>query len=293
VTADVTLALDDAAAPASANTRGPVSRRPQSLRAPVGGVGPVGLGVATIWLSLIVLLPLAALVSKSFEKGPGGLWDAITVPSARATLIFTVLVSVVVALVNVVVGTLIAWVLVRDEFPGKGLVNALIDLPFALPTIVASIVLLGLYGPRSPINLNLVATKPAVVLALLFVTLPFVVRTVQPVLMEIDAEAEEAAASLGASNFVIFRRIVLPALAPALLSGAGLAFARAVGEFGSVVLIGGGIPRDTEVASQYIAKQIEVDRPVSAAAVSVALLAISFAVLLILRIVGARAAKRH
>jgi sulfate transport system permease protein len=202
-------------------------------------------------------------------------------------------VSVLVALINVVVGTLIAWVLVRDEFPGKGLVNALIDLPFALPTIVASIVLLGLYGPRSPINVNLLATKPAVVLALLFVTLPFVVRTVQPVLMEIDQEAEEAAASLGASNVVIFRRIVLPALAPALLSGAGLAFARAVGEFGSVVLIGGGIPRDTEVASQYIAKQIEVDRPVNAAAVSVTLLAISFAVLLALRVAGARAARRH
>jgi sulfate transport system permease protein len=289
----VTVLLDEASAPAPADTRGRASRRPNFLRAPVGGVGPVGLGVATLWLSLIVLLPLAAVVSKSLEKGPGGLWDAITVPSARSALIFTVGVSVLVALVNVVLGTLIAWVLVRDEFPGKGLVNALIDLPFALPTIVASIVLLGLYGPRSPINLNLVATKPAVVLALLFVTLPFVVRTVQPVLMEIEKEAEEAAASLGASNVVIFRKIILPALAPALLSGAGLAFARAVGEFGSVVLIGGGIPRHTEVASQYIAKQIEVDRPVNAAAVSVALLAISFAVLLVLRLAGARVAKRH
>ncbi|WP_019876973.1 sulfate ABC transporter permease subunit CysT [Sporichthya polymorpha] len=260
---------------------------------PVGGIGPVGLGVATLWLSLIVLLPLAAVATKSFEKGPDGFWDAVTAPSAKAALTFTLGVSVLVALINVLVGTLIAWVLVRDEFPGKGVVNALIDLPFALPTIVASIVLLSLYGPRSPIDVNLVATKPAVVLALLFVTLPFVVRTVQPVLMELDAEAEEAAASLGASNVVIFRRIILPALAPALLSGAGLAFARAIGEFGSVVLIGGGIPRDTEVASQYIATQIEVDRPVNAAAVSVALLAISFLVLLVLRVVGARAARRH
>jgi sulfate transport system permease protein len=154
-------------------------------------------------------------------------------------------------------------------------------------------VLLSLYGPRSPIEVNLVATKPAVMLALLFVTLPFVVRTVQPVLLEIDAEAEEAAASLGASNVVIFRRIILPALAPALLSGAGLAFARAIGEFGSVVLIGGGIPRDTQVASQYIAQQIEVDRPVNAAAVSMVLLAISFAVLFALRVLGSRAAHRH
>ena len=182
--------------------------------------------------------------------------------------------------------------LVRDEFPGKGLVNAIIDLPFALPTIVASIVLLSLYGPRSPIGLHLYATRPAVVIALLFVTLPFVVRSVQPVLMELDREAEQAAASLGASNRTTFRRIVLPALVPALLSGAGLAFARAVGEFGSVVLIGGGIPRETEVASQYIAKQIEIDRPVNAAAVSVSLLAISFLVLLALRSSSSRS-QRH
>jgi sulfate transport system permease protein len=262
-------------------------------RTAAGGVGPLGLGVATLWLSLIVLLPLAAVVAKSMDHGFGAFWDAIDAPSARAALTFTVAVSVLVALVNVVVGTLIAWVLVRDEFPGKGLVNALIDLPFALPTIVASIVLLGLYGPRSPIGVDLVATRPAVVLALLFVTLPFVVRSVQPVLMEIDVEAEQAAASLGASNLTIFRRIVLPALVPALLSGAGLAFARAVGEFGSVVLIGGGIPRETEVASQYIAKQIEIDRPTNAAAVSVALLAISFLVLLLLRLVASRAARRE
>ena len=182
--------------------------------------------------------------------------------------------------------------LVRDEFPGKRFVNALIDLPFALPTIVASIVLLALYGPRSPIGLHLNATKPALVIALLFVTLPFVVRSVQPVLIEVDREAEEAAASLGASNRTIFRRIILPSLGPALLSGAGLAFARAIGEFGSVVLIGGGIPRETEVASQYIAKQIEIDRPVNAAAVSMALLTISFFVLLVLRVVAARS-RRH
>ena len=221
-----------------------------------------------------------------------GLWDAITAPAARAALELTVGVSLVVALVNVLAGTLIAWVLVRDEFPGKRFVNALIDLPFALPTIVASIVLLALYGPRSPIGLHLNATKPALVLALLFVTLPFVVRSVQPVLIEVDREAEQAAASLGAGNWTIFRRIVLPALGPALLGGAGLAFARAIGEFGSVVLIGGGIPFETEVASQYIAKQIEIDRPVNAAAVSMTLLVISFAVLLVLRLAASRS-RRH
>jgi len=261
-----------------------VSPRPRSRRrAGATGVGGVGLGVATGWLSVVVLLPLAALVSKAFSAGPQVFWHAVEAPAARAALVFTVAVSVLVALVNTVLGTLVAWVLVRDRFPGKGIVDSLIDLPFALPTIVASIVLLALYGPRSPIGVNLVATRPAVVVALLFVTLPFVVRSVQPVLLELDRDAEQAAASLGAGNWTTFRRVILPALAPALLSGAGLAFARAVGEFGSVELIGGGIPRDTQVASQYIAQQIENDQPQVAAAVSVLLLAICFAVLFVLR----------
>ncbi len=261
---------------------------PRAQASTGGGVGPLGLGVATLWLSIIVLLPLAAVLTKAFDNGLGGFWDALSAPSARAALILTVAISAIVAVINMVTGTLIAWVLVRDDFRGKSFVNALIDLPFALPTIVASIVLLSLYGPRSPIGLHLYATRPALIIALAFVTLPFVVRSVQPVLEEVDREAEEAAASLGAGGWTIFRRIILPALYPALLGGAGLAFARAVGEFGSVVLIGGGIPRETEVASQYIAKQIEIDRPASAAAVSVALLMISFAVLFTLRLITNR-----
>jgi sulfate/thiosulfate transport system permease protein len=269
----------------------PALVRARRSRGGVGGVGPIGLGVTTLWLSIIVLLPLAAMVGKAFADGPGQFHRAINTPGAAHALYFTLVVSIVVAVINTVFGTLIAWVLVRDEFPGKGVVNALIDLPFALPTIVASVVLLALYGPHSPIGLNLVATQPAVAVALLFVTLPFVVRSVQPVLLEIDLEAEQAAASLGAGNWVTFRRVVLPALAPALLSGAGLAFARAVGEYGSVVLIGGGIPRDTEVASQYIATQIEIDRPQAAAAVSVTLLVISFLVLFLLRLFASRAAR--
>ncbi|MEH3054043.1 MAG: sulfate ABC transporter permease subunit CysT [Patulibacter minatonensis] len=262
-------------------------------RRAAGGIGPLGLGVATLWLSLIVLLPLAAVIVKSFDNGIGGFIDAIDAPAARAALLVTLSVSAVVALVNVVMGTLIAWVLVRDDFPGKSIVNALIDLPFALPTIVASIVLLSLYGPESPIGVHLNATRPALVIALLFVTLPFVVRSVQPVLIELDKEVEEAAASLGASNGLILRKIILPTLAPAILSGAGLAFTRAIGEYGSVVLIGGGIPRETEVASQYIQKQIEIDRFVNGAAVSVALLAIAFSVLFVLRIIGSRTARRE
>ncbi|WP_319942873.1 sulfate ABC transporter permease subunit CysT [Nocardia aurantia] len=258
-----------------------------------GAVGPLGIATAMLWLSVIVLLPLAALTVHSFDSGWSGFWDAVTAPSALQALRITVLVSVVVALINVVMGTLIAWVLVRDEFPGKNIVNALIDLPFALPTIVASIVLLALYGPQSPVGIHLNATQPGLVVALAFVTLPFVVRAVQPVLMEADREVEQAAASLGADNLTTFRRIVLPTLAPAIISGGGLAFARAVGEFGSVVLIGGNIPRHTQVASQYIQQQIEIDRPVNAAAVSVALLVISFAVLLVLRLFSERSARKE
>ncbi|WP_245839100.1 sulfate ABC transporter permease subunit CysT [Nocardia donostiensis] len=258
-----------------------------------GSVGPLGIAIAVLWLSIIVLLPLAALTISSFDEGWTGFWDAITSPVALASLRVTVIVSVIVALLNVVMGTLIAWVLVRDEFPGKGIVNALIDLPFALPTIVASIVLLSLYGPRSPIDIQLNATKPGLVVALAFVTLPFVVRSVQPVLLEVDREVEQAALSLGADNWTTFRRIVLPTLTPAIISGGGLAFARAIGEFGSVVLIGGNIPRETQVASQYIQQQIEIDRPVSAAAVSVALLVIAFLTLLVLRVFADRAARKE
>jgi sulfate transport system permease protein len=266
--------------------RGPWTRR--------GGLRrPLGVGVVTLWLSVIVLLPLAALTVAAFDEGLAGFWEAVTAPAALAALWVTVLVSAVVALLNAVLGTLVAWVLVRDEFRGKRVVNAVIDLPFALPTIVASIVLLALYGPNSPIGVELNATRWGLVVALLFVTLPFVVRSVQPVLLEADHEVEEAAAALGASGWTTFRRIVLPTLAPAILSGTGLAFARAIGEYGSVVLIGGNIPRETQVASQYIQQQIEIDRPQAAAAVSVALLAIAFLTLLVLRVVSSRTQRRE
>ncbi|CAM2960868.1 sulfate ABC transporter permease subunit CysT [Skermania piniformis] len=258
-----------------------------------GAVGSLGIGVAVLWLSLIVLLPLAALTVTAFEDGIRGFWAAVTAPAALASLSLTVTVSAVVAVINVVMGTLIAWVLVRDDFPGRRLVDALIDLPFALPTIVASLVLLSLYGPQSPIDVHLNATRPGLVVALAFVTLPFVVRSVQPVLHELDRDVEQAAASLGADNWTTFRRIVLPALAPAILSGGGLAFARAIGEYGSVVLIGGNIPRVTQMLSQHIQQQIEIDRPTSAAAESVALLAIAFATLLVLRLFADRGLRRE
>ena len=255
--------------------------------------GSLGVGMAVLWLSIIVLLPLAALAATALEGGIGGFWHAITAPGALASLRITVLVSVVVALINVVFGTMIAWVLVRDEFPGKRFVNGIIDLPFALPTIVASIVLLSLYGPGSPINVHLNATKAGLVVALAFVTLPFVVRSVQPVLMELDRDVEQAAASLGAGNLTILRKVVLPVLAPAILGGAGLAFARAIGEFGSIILIGGNIRGETQVTSQYIQQLLEMDRPSDAAATSVVLLAIAFVTLLVLRILSNRATRRE
>jgi sulfate/thiosulfate transport system permease protein len=229
---------------------------------------------------VIALLPLAAVAVRSTDGGLDGFWRAISSEQALSSLRLTLLASLIVVAINAVTGTLIAWVLVRDEFPGKGIVNALIDLPFALPTIVAGLTLLALYGPNGPLGVNVAFTKAAIVLALLFVTLPFVVRAVSPVLLELDREMEDAAASLGARPLTIFRRIVLPNLAPAILAGTGLGFARAVGEFGSLVLITGNIPFKTQVASVFIFSQVESDNVTGAAAVSVVLLAISFLVLL-------------
>jgi sulfate/thiosulfate transport system permease protein len=248
----------------------PVARARRSL----------GGGLATLYLSIIVLLPLAAVVWRSTGEGAVGLWDGVTDSQAVAALKLTLIASLIVAAANACMGTVIAWVLVRDRFRGQGAVDAIIDLPFALPTIVAGLTLLTLYGPRSPFGINAAYTRWSVYLALLFVTLPFVVRTVQPVLHELDREMEEAAASLGASRRTIFRRIVLPNIAPAILSGVALAFARAVGEFGSVVLISGNQPYKTEVSSVFIFGRIESGDTTTAAAVSVELLAISFVVLL-------------
>ncbi len=176
------------------------------------------------------------------------------------------------SLVNAVLGTITAWVLVRDDFRGKALMNAMIDLPFALPTIVAGLTLLALYGPKSPIGIDVAYTRAAIVLALMFVTLPFVVRTVQPVLQELDVEMEEAAKSLGASELTTFRRVILPNILPGILSGIALAFAKAVGEFGSLVIITGNLPFKTEVSSVYIFGRIESGDGTGAAATAVVLL---------------------
>jgi sulfate transport system permease protein len=252
------------------------------------------------FLGVVVALPIAALVWSSTKNGADGFWDVVTSEQALAALKLSLGMAALAAVTNGVLGTVTAWMLVRDDFRGKGFVNSVIDLPFALPTIVVGLLIIALYGQQTPIDFdlgivhltaNVTFTRWAIFVALLFVTLPFVVRTVQPVLMELDTEMEEAARSLGASELAVFARIVLPNILPGILSGLTMAFARAVGEVGSIILITGNIPFKTEVASVFILQRIDGD-PHGAAAVSVVLLAISFAVLLL---VGAlrRYATRH
>ena len=245
-----------------------------------------------IYLTALVLLPIAALLAKSSTGGLSAFWREVSNPEAVAAIKLTLIASVIVVAINAFFGTIIAWVLVRDEFPGKKIVNALIDLPFALPTIVAGVVLLALYGNKSPVGVNVAFTRASVGLALLFVTLPFVVRSVQPVLLELDRAMEEAASSLGATQFTVLRRIVLPTLAPAIISGVALSFARALGEYGSLVLITGELPFKTEVGSVYIFGQIQDENLPAAAAVSVFLLLIALLVLAALSIV-LRRRSRH
>jgi sulfate transport system permease protein len=267
---------------------------PEGLRASRNsGFTSLRVGVTALWLSVIVLLPLAAIAWQAAGGGWQAFWLAVTSRAAVESLQVTLGISVVVTVLDVLFGLATAWVLVRDNFIGKGLIDAVIDLPFALPTIVTSLVMLALYGKNSPVHIHLQHTPPGVGMALAFVTLPLVVRAVQPVLLEIDRDVEEAAASLGAGGLKVFTTIVLPSLAPSLLTGAGLAFSRCVAEFGSVVTIGGAVPGKTEVSSQWIRSLIENDDRTGAAAMSIVLLSISFTVLVLLRIVGGRAAKRE
>jgi sulfate transport system permease protein len=215
--------------PASATS---VPAQPRAgVRLPGLGAG-LGRGLVVLYLSVIVLLPLAALTSQAFDGGLSTFWTQVTSPQAVRSLELTFVASLIVVAINAVFGTILAWILVRDDFPGKAVVNSVIDLPFALPTIVASLILIELYGTHSPFGINIALTQAAVVVALCFVTLPFVVRAVQPLLIEMDREMEEAAASLGAGGFTVFRRFIVPNLLPGLASGVALAFARALGEYG-------------------------------------------------------------
>jgi sulfate transport system permease protein len=252
----------------------------------------LGLGIALTWFSLLVLIPLALVVIQSTEGGWATFRDTLTNPQTAAALRLTVTQALVVTAVNVVMGTLIAWVLVRDTFPGKRLLEVVIDIPFALPTIVAGLVLLSLYGPQSPLGINVANTGRSVFLALLFVTLPFVVRTVQPVLIEMDRDVEEAAASLGASRLTTMRRIILPTLAPAITAGAALSFARGISEYGSLVLLSGNLPNKTEVASVRILTYVENGNEAAAASVAVILLVVALLAIVLLQLLSRVVARR-
>jgi sulfate/thiosulfate transport system permease protein len=265
----------------------PRARSATSLT-PISGLG---LGIALTWFSLLVLIPLTAVLVQASAGGWSAYWDALTSPQTLAALRLTVGQAVLVTAVNIVMGTVIAWVLVRDQFRGKQLLEVVIDIPFALPTIVAGLVLLSLYGPSSPLGVNWANTRVAVFLAFLFVTLPFIVRTVQPVLLELEQEVEEAAASLGASRLTTFRLVILPSLAPAITSGAALSFCRAISEYGSLVLLSGNLPYSTEVASVRIMSSVEGDHLTEAAAVASILLAVALIVIITLDLVSRRVAR--
>jgi sulfate/thiosulfate transport system permease protein len=271
---------------------GPARRRragrPNTLSGPTG----LGLGVAVLWLSLLVLIPLALVVTTALSGGISGFFSTITSSSTLAAIELTVVESLLVTLLNVVIGTVIAWVLVRDRFWGKRILDVVIDIPFALPTIVAGLVLLSLYGPRSPIGVNVAGTRASVFLALAFVTLPFIVRTVQPVLEELDADVEEASASLGAGRLTTFRRIILPSLVPAIAAGAALSFARGISEYGSLVLLSGNLPHKTEVVSVRVLAYIENGDQAAAASAATIMLIVALVVIVALDVIQRRVARR-
>jgi sulfate transport system permease protein len=243
------------------------------------------------YIGLLIVLPIIAMVARSLEGGLAALWADMTLPPAIYSLKLTISTALIMVAINVVTGTATAWVLVRYRFPGKNLMDALIDLPFAMPTIVTGIMLVAVYGPKSMIGaffnrygIEIMFNKPGIIIALLFVTFPFVVRAVQPVLIEMDKDMEEAARTLGASSVIIFLRVVIPSLLPSILTGAALSFSRALGEFGSIIMVAGNIPFKTQVASVYIYGEIESYNPQGALGLSVVLLLFSFVTLLVLNV---------
>jgi sulfate/thiosulfate transport system permease protein len=266
-------------------------RRPASAGSLTPASG-LGLGVAMIWFSLLVLIPLAMVVATSGEDGWEGFWGTLTNSQTLSAVRLTVVQAFLVTLLNVVMGTMIAWVLVRDRFPGKRILDVVIDIPFALPTIVAGLVLLSLYGPQSPLGVDVANTRISVFMALAFVTLPFIVRTVQPVLEELEADVEEASASLGANRLTTFRRIILPSLVPAIAAGAALSFARGISEYGSLVLLSGNLPNRTEVASVRVLTYIENGDAASAATVATLMLVVALFVIVALDLIQRRVARR-
>lgn len=247
----------------------------------------LGLRVAGLfYIGVMVVLPMLAMIYQAALPGPRAFWAAVFDPVALHALKLTFVTAFIMVAVNVVTGTATAWVLVRHNFPGRSLVDALVDLPFAVPTVVTGVMLVTLYGPSSVLGTILgragwkvVYDQPGIILALLFVTYPFVIRSVQPVLIELDRAEEEAAATLGAGSFMTFWRVTLPSLRPSILTGAGLSFSRALGEFGSVVMVAGNQPMLTKTAPIYVFGEVEGGNQHGALAVSVVLLACSLLIL--------------
>ena len=249
----------------------------------------LALGFTLLYLSLIVLIPVSSLFFKTAELGLGGFWDVVTSDRVLASLRVTFVTSFIAAGINAFFGIIVAWVLIRYTFPGKRIIDALVDLPFALPTAVAGITLATIYAPNGLIgqyfaahDIKIAYTPVGIVVALTFIGLPFVVRTVQPVLADVEAEVEEAAASLGAGRWDVFRRIIFPAIFPAVLAGFAMALARAVGEYGSVIFIAGNMPYISEIAPLLIVAKLEQYDYAGATAIAIAMLVISFALLLII-----------
>ncbi len=286
------MSLPTATAPVSTAQPAKTSASAPQGILPLNRASGLTLGVVMLWMSLLVLLPLVAVLVTSVSHGPAAFLGTITSPAVAAAIRLTVATAAAATVVNTVMGTLVAWVLVRDRFWGRQLLSLVIDVPFALPTIVAGLVLIALYGSQSPFGIVLAQTRWSIFVALLFVTLPFVVRAVQPVLEELERDVEEAGASLGASRLTIFRRLILPNIVPAMAAGAALSFARGLGEYGSVVLISGSLPNRTEVASVRMLGQIENDNLAGASAVATVLLVVALAVIVVLGVVQRRTARR-
>jgi len=265
--------------------------KPLIHRSPMPGLG-LSMGVTLTMLSIVVLLPIGALLWKGASFGIGNIWDTINRDRVWAALFLSFRLSLFAALFNLVFGVLLAWVLVRYRFPGRRILDAAVDLPFALPTAVAGIALTALYAPNGAfgaiakeLGVKIAYTQWGIFIALIFVGLPFVTRTVQPVVEEIEREVEEASATLGASRGYTIRHVILPMLAPAALTGFALSLARAVGEYGSVIFIAGNIPLKTEIAPLLIVIQLEEFNYDAAAAIGIAMLAISFAMLLLINLI--------
>lgn len=256
-------------------------------------------GVALAYLTVMLIIPLLVIFQDGLREGLGGLWHQVTLPVAWAALMLTLWTAAVMTVINTIMGTLTAYVLVRYQFPGKSLLNSIIDLPLAIPTLVTGVMLVVLYGPQQALGawlksewgISIIFAPPGIILALLFITFPFVVRAVQPVLLALDRTQEDAAATLGAGAWTIFRRITLPPLLLPLTSGALLSFARAIGEFGAIVVVAGNIPFYSQTAAVYVLGEVESENRLGASAVSILMVVIAFGLIMLVNYLEQRTHK--